>query len=469
MAELLRVSASLDVACCDARRLMWQANLLRGPKPPTPDPSIIYPMKKTKLARKAIEISSDESLSSEQAWSSMVSDDETIADQFDSDWSDFIVEDDPMSDDEEGIEYHSEEDSYSDSSFQEEENNGDDDDDDVDDDDLDEEEESEGSSESESWSLTQRRKRQIKSSESDEAETVTLQSTSKEVPELSGEAEQHTLNPRSKRHPSGKEPTSVPKKRRRLQSEEQIECDTSGQDPQTKANEKRLDVSISSLSDGPISEEDEIEKTNSKVPGEDRKQKAVYNVNKVEDYFLKRRLKKHILSQKFPHLTNTFSKMSNLSILELYLSLDMVTPDDLTSDEQELLEELKSLFSQLSDDKGIAEMAKDEEQKLVLLGGLQIVRDILHNRVLRKKSTNVRKKANGPVMKRRVLSSDDGNDIDDEYTNCEDSTEAESSTTDTRLVVKKGFRKIRDDSETVSSMRKRHQQMWKEYEARAEM
>jgi hypothetical protein len=289
------------------------------------------------------------------------------------------------------------------------------------------------------------------------------------MPKLPAEAEQHTLFPRSNRRLSGKDTTAVPKKRRRLQIEEQIDHGSSRQDPQIETSGKKSDTSICSLSDGSISEGDENEKINTNVPGEDRKQKAVSNVREVDDHSRKSQLKKYIIRQEFPHLTNAFFKMSNLSILDLFLSLESLNSDDMINDEQELLEELKSIFSQLSDDNDIAEMAKDEEQRFVLIEGLQIVRDILSNRVPRKKSASVRKRANGLRKNRRVLLSNDEDDSGDEYTGSDDSTELESSTDDTHPVVKKGFRKIREDSETVSSMRKRHQQMWKEYEARANM
>src|ERR1700733_10604766 len=64
--DLRRVSLSLEAACFDARKLMWQMNLLRGPPPKKPRESPIAALrKKPKLAPK-VEESSDESISSDE-------------------------------------------------------------------------------------------------------------------------------------------------------------------------------------------------------------------------------------------------------------------------------------------------------------------------------------------------------------------------------------------------------------------
>jgi hypothetical protein len=440
---------------------MWQANLLRGPRPPPSDPSLLPPNKKTKVVHKADESSSDESLSSDQAWSSVASDDETILDQSDSDWDDFIVEDDAISDEGAAVEDHNDEDHHSYLSFQE----------------KGEEEESNGSESSSS--LVRRQKRPRDSSDSDGSGTDSNRGTSKLIPKPSAAAEKYASYARSSRHrsrkvkhihedevstastkDSEKDMDAMVKKIIQLKSVEQSDRDSSRKVSEVETSEYESDTSISTLSDDSLLEKDENEKTDPNASGEDRKQKAVSDVDKVDDQLVEHTLEKYMASQKLPYVTNTFSKMSNLSILDLFLSLNIVNSDDLSKDEQELLDELKPIFSQLSEDKDITEMVEDDEQQLGLINGLQVVRNLLSDRVRRKKSTSINKKSNGLLKNRRILLSDDERTDSDELT---------SSTTDTPLVSKKGFRKIRDDSETVSSMRKHHQQMWKEIEARAEM
>ncbi|KAI8577869.1 hypothetical protein K450DRAFT_249653 [Umbelopsis ramanniana AG] len=464
--DLLRVSASLEVACCDARKLMWQIKVLQGPKPPAPADSSLIPLnKKEKLAHKADKSSSDdESLSSDHTWSSMISDDETYLDQSDSDWNDFIVEDDAISDEGVAVEYHSGEDNHFYPSSQGTE------------------EESDGSQSSSS--LVRQQKRPRDSSDSDESDSFTKRGISKRISKPSPVSEKHTLYARSNRHRSRKikrvhdeevsavstqdsetDTAAMSQKRRQLKSAEQSDHGSSGKDQEVVSTEHESDTSLSTLSDSSISVY-ENEKTGSNGLRKHQKQRAVSDTSEVDDDpSIRYLLSTYISEQNLPHVTNTFSIMSNASILDLFLSFSATNFDDLSNDEQELLEELKPIFSQLSGDKDLTEMVKDDEQRLSLINGLQVVRDMLSEKVKKKKSTRVRKRASRLRKNRRILLSNNESDTSDGEVS---SLEVKSSTTDTLLASKKGFRKIRDESTTVSSMRKHHQQMWKEIEARAE-
>ncbi|KAG2177424.1 hypothetical protein INT44_007935 [Umbelopsis vinacea] len=465
--DLLRVSASLEVACCDARKLMWQINLLQGLKPAPPDPSLIPLNTKAKLAHKADESGSDESLSSDQGWSSVMSDDETEMVHSDSDWSDFIVADDAIGDERVASEDHSDEDHHLYSSSQEIE-------------------EESNESQSSSSSLVRQQKRPRDSSESDESETSTKQRISKS----STVPGKHTTFKRSKRHrlrkikhvhdeegsamstqDSETDTTAIPQTSSQRKHVKQSDHGRSRKYSEADAREHESDASLILLSESSRSEfdneksESENEKSGFDELKKHLKQRAVLDASSVDDQSIRHLLETYLSEQTLPHVTNIFSKMSNASILDLFLSLNITSSDDLSTDEQELLEELKPIFFQLSGEKDIPEMVTEGEQQLDIINGLQVVRDILSERAHKKKSTRRRKVVRRLHKNKRVSLSDDESDNSDEE---KDSEEVNSSTTDALLVSKKGFRKIWDESKTVASMRKHHQEMWKEIEARAE-
>ncbi|KAH8552463.1 hypothetical protein BGW37DRAFT_287398 [Umbelopsis sp. PMI_123] len=462
--ELLRVSASLDVACCDARKLLWQINILNGPEPSMPEVlSTSSIKKKAKVTQLAHNSSSDESLSSEQSWSSHSSDDDDHVDSSDGGWSDFIVEDDHLTSDDglgeqaEWNDYHSgsEHSDLSEWPFKQKDRDSD-------------------ASEIRTLNWKKRPREEVQSDESTriskrafKGSTSNRNRSTRSNSENAWRARDSDDEQSSSYSANDVHDHTTTKAHRQMRLGKQSSHE-SGKilefDSEAETVKKVSDISMNSSNEWPTKKKD---KENDKVPEEEEQIEGTESGHSDNDQSIRHSVKNYMSRRKFPQVKQAFLKMSNADVLSLFLSLDLVQNDDLNNDEHELLEELKPIIHLLSDNNDISKLAQDDEETMRLTRNIQIVRDILMKPVVKKKPV-VRSKANARFKNRRILDSDDESDVDDDERKSDSDGNYTSSANGISTTRQSGFRKIRDETEAVSNLRKHHQKMWKDIEERAE-
>jgi hypothetical protein len=421
---------------------MWQMNLLRGPPPKKPRESPIDALRKRPKLAPKLEESSDESISSDEGWSSFISDDGPGEDEYESDWNDFI------SPDEQGTIFYSAED---------------------DSDDGDEE------------LLAQKSDSHVSDlskpqgdSEQEKSTTPPMTGANKRARddnESDGSIQDSKQQSRSPSEPLANDASNGKRKLRRLRQVPDSPIYSESNDADMDA-EKESDGS--STNDEVLSRP--VRSARSKKDahnGASTNAAIILSDEELEEeddnQMTEADWRKSLSQVQLPNLTKAMAQMADAEINDLHLSLKEATKLELTASEAELLKEL-DFVSRLFDDTKLADDEVQEGQHTPdLTEFISNIRQFLKERSAREiRLARMMKKTQ---RKRRVIDSEEDQSEEEEEgkQKLDKDGDSLSEQNGKQPSGKRGFRRIRDEASTVAALHKRHREMWKEIEERAEM
>lgn len=426
------------------------------------------------------EESSDESIGSDDGWSSFISDDEPAEDSYESDWNDFIVQDDeeeavPLNLDEKGTE-HSQGDGYY-SSPNEAKASAD-----------------SGSSQTDDGSDEE----PVAGAAAGDTSEVTADLTEELVFDIKKRSRDDNEPDEPMSHSPTSHQASVNESRgKRLRRVRQIierpQTETSDNDEamadevsessvETPNITKRTKLDSNDIAEGSDATTEGLimsEKrksavilssdTHEEVDDEEDEEEDENPVHASEAYW-----RNSLYVLQLPYISEVMSQMSDTEIFDLFLNLKTFDETELTKSENGLLQELNVVLDLFIKENSLSSELESENERSAVIKYIGSVREFLNERAdrerrrVQKLKNKLRNRKRARIRKQIVDS--DGNSEDDEDEVKSDETPVSESTDQQRKLGfgKRGYRKIRDDAAEVSAMHKHHQQMWKEVKERAE-